>query len=459
LVCAVKTTEDTIAAIATARGNAGVGIIRISGPNTPHIIEHLTHRSVPARVATLADLHASDGELIDQVLMLYFPAPSSFTGEHVLEIHGHGGMVIQDMLLQHVLSLGCRQARPGEFSERAFLNGKLDLTQAEAIADLIESHSRQAAKSAIRSLQGQFSERVHDIVDRVVRLRVLIEAHLDFSDEEIGNLPVDEFASRLSAITRDTHDLLVSARQGHVLRDGIHLVLAGRPNAGKSSLLNRLTESDAAIISDTPGTTRDVIRERIHIDGIPLDVSDTAGLRVASDDIEAEGVNRTVREMQAADRILLIVDDHDFLVEDREEGPWTALLEEIPADTPVTLIRNKIDLTRTKPSIETGSPWPVICLSAKTGNGVELLTDHLRKTVGLDNATEGVFSARRRHIIALSEASQYLDHARQQLSVGLQLELMAEDLRLVQQNLAEITGEFTSEDLLGEIFGSFCIGK
>ena len=445
---------DTIAAIATPRGNAGVGVIRISGSSTREILQRLCPDGVEPRKATLTRITDHQQRLIDQVLLIFFPAPNSFTGEDVLELQGHGGMVVLDMLLEHVLSLGCRQARAGEFSERAFLNGKIDLTQAEAIADIIESQTRSAVRGAMRSLQGEFSNEIHQLVESLTHLRMLAEAYMDFPDEEIAELPSKEFEQRLHLLQRDINQLLVTASKGNLLRDGFHLVLAGRPNAGKSSLLNTLTKNETAIVSDQAGTTRDVIRDRIDLDGIVIDVTDTAGLRITTDAIESEGVRRAQKELEKADRVLLIIDEAEFGEDLRNE-----LLAYVSADTPVTILRNKIDLVKKEAKIISQGSRCEIMLSLKTGSGLDLLYQHLREIASADSLPEGVFTARRRHIEALQKARDALTNAAKHLSPSIQLELLAEDCRLAQNSLNEITGEFSSEDLLGRIFSSFCIGK
>ena len=445
---------DTIAAIATPRGNAGVGVIRISGPATSGILQQLYPEKLQPRKATLTGITDHQQRLIDQVLLIYFPAPNSFTGEDVLELQGHGGMVVLDMLLEHVLTLGCRQARAGEFSERAFLNGKIDLTQAEAIADLIESQTRSAARGAMRSLQGEFSLEVHQVVDKLVHLRMLAEAYMDFPDEEIDDFPVLEFEQRLKVLKDTLGKLLLTANRGNLLRDGFHLVLAGRPNAGKSSLLNTLTKNDTAIVSDQAGTTRDIIRDRIDIDGLAIDVTDTAGLRHTLDSIESEGVRRAQKELEKADRVLLIIDEAEYDQETSDE-----LLAFVTKETPVTIIRNKIDLLDKEPEIISSNNRCEILLSIKSGAGVDLLYRHLKDVIVTDSVAEGVFTARRRHIEALIEAQQSVNKAASHLRQEIQLELLAEDCRQAQKALNTITGEFTTEDLLGEIFSSFCIGK
>lgn len=444
---------DTIAAIATPRGSGGVGIIRVSGADISALLENLQLGTPVPRTASLRKIHDANGRLIDEVLVLYFPAPASFTGEDVLELQGHGGLVIMDMLLERVLTCGCRQARPGEFSERAFLNDKLDLVQAEAIADVIESHSRTAVRGAMRSLQGDFSRRVHSISDDLIHLRTHVEAYLDFPDEEIDTLPSVEFSTQCQSLERAISELLATARQGQMLRDGLHLVLAGKPNAGKSSLLNRLTAADTAIVSDIPGTTRDVIRERVHIDGIPIDVTDTAGLRDTADAIESEGVARARQELSRADRVLLVVDDADF-----SSDLLADLDHYLHAEVPVTVVRNKIDLTGRNSQIENIDGVDIVSMSTRTGDGLRLLTEHLKQVTGLATVPEGVFTARQRHLDALRRALVFVQQGRDLLDPP-RPELLAEELRQAQTVLGEITGEFTSEDLLGEIFGSFCIGK
>ena len=449
----VKNT-DTIAAIATPRGNAGVGVIRISGSATKEIIQKLCATELEPRKATLAKIHDQQNRLIDQVLLIFFPSPHSFTGEDILELQGHGGTVVLDMLLEHVLSLGCRQARAGEFSERAYLNGKIDLAQAEAIADIIESHTRSAVRGAMRSLEGEFSKEVYKLVEDLVHLRMLAEAYMDFPDEEISEIPQKEFTDKLDDLTNGIRQLLAMASKGNLLRDGFHLVLAGKPNAGKSSLLNILTKNDTAIVSEQAGTTRDIIRDRIDLDGLVIDITDTAGLRHTTDVIESEGVRRAQKELEKADRVLLIIDEADYDQELAGE-----LLDFVDDETPVTIIRNKIDLLGKQPEIIKNNNQYEILLSIKTGIGVDLLYQHLREVVATESLTEGVFTARRRHLEALQEAQALLLNAAGHLTPFIQLELLAEDCRQAQKYLNTITGEFSSEDLLGRIFSSFCIGK
>ena len=444
--------EDTIAAIATPPGRGGIGVVRVSGPATRAIAEALLGKLPPPRVATFARFRAAAGAPIDEGLALYFPAPRSYTGEDVLELHGHGGPVVLDMLLARALGLGARQARPGEFTERAFLNGKLDLAQAEAVADLIDAGSQAAVRAALRSLDGEFSRRVRALTEQLIQLRLHVEAAIDFPEEEIDFLADEKITTDIAALEDSLAQVLVSAQQGQLLHDGMVVVLAGRPNAGKSSLLNALSATDAAIVSDIPGTTRDVLREFIQLDGMPLHVVDTAGLRVARDDIEAEGVRRAQREMARADRILLIVDDA------QPSADGDAELTQLLPNLPCTRVHNKIDLTGRAPGRQERNGTTEIALSAKTGAGLELLRQHLKTCMGFQPAGEGAFMARRRHLDALRRAQAHVAvaHARASERAG---ELLAEELRQAQQALSEITGGFTSDDLLGRIFSSFCIGK
>ncbi|MCP5419714.1 MAG: tRNA uridine-5-carboxymethylaminomethyl(34) synthesis GTPase MnmE [Gammaproteobacteria bacterium] len=442
----------TIAAIATPRGRGGVGIVRVSGKLTGAIATGLLGDIPPPRQAVLRRFQDGFGGAIDVGIALFFPAPHSFTGEDVLELHGHGGPVVMDLLLARVLELGARTARPGEFSERAFLNDKLDLAQAEAIADLIDSQTAAAARAAMRSLQGEFSQQVQALVEALIQLRIYVEAAIDFPEEEIDFLADGPVGESLSRIIDQLSVLRAGAAQGQLLRDGMTVVIAGRPNAGKSSLLNHLAGREAAIVTDVPGTTRDVLREQINLDGMPLHVIDTAGLRDSDDPVEREGIKRAWREIETADRILLMVDDtRGVTPEDRQ------LHDRLPPGSPFTLIRNKIDLTERQPGIEQGSWGMEILLSVKTGAGLDILRRHLKDSMGYQG--EGTFMARRRHLEALDQAGHGLQQARFQLETARAGELVAEELRGAQNALAEITGEFTSDDLLGRIFTSFCIGK
>jgi tRNA modification GTPase len=446
--------RDTIAAIATPPGMGGVGIVRISGPAAPDIARALLGRLPVARYARFGRFRSADSGTLDQGLALYFPAPHSFTGEHVLELHGHGGPVVLDLLLQEVLLRGARVARPGEFSERAFLNGKLDLAQAEAVADLIESASAEAARAALRSLEGAFSQRVQAITDQLIALRLHIEAALDFPEEEINFLADENLAGRTQQLTEQINALRAATRQGQLLHEGMTVVLAGRPNAGKSSLLNALAQRNSAIVSPVPGTTRDVLREHIQIDGLPLHVLDTAGLRESTDAIEREGVRRAHEAMQRADRVLLVIDDSQ-----EDDSSVQALFAQLPRAAYVTLVRNKVDLSGRAPGLSKSVATSVqIAVSAQDGRGLDALRAHLKQCLGYQTAGEGTFSARRRHLEAIESTRTHLAAALIQLKAQ-RGELAAEEMRRAQLSLDEITGKFTSDDLLGRIFSSFCIGK
>jgi tRNA modification GTPase len=453
---------DTIAAIATPPGRGGVGIVRVSGRAAAAIGSAITG-GVPLqpRRAHYGPFRDSSGELLDHGLALWFPAPHSFTGEDVLELHGHGGPVILDCLLREVIALGARAARPGEFSERAFLNNKIDLAQAEAIADLIDSASEQAARSAVRSLSGEFSRRVQTLVDELIELRIYVEAAIDFPDEEIDFLGDGRIAAALQALQQKLVDVQHSARQGALLREGITVVIAGLPNAGKSSLLNALAGHERAIVTPIAGTTRDVLREQIQIDGLPLHIIDTAGLRDTPDEVEREGVRRAWQEIERADHILLVVDS----TQSRDTDPrrwWPAHAPVALGRAPVTVLLNKCDLSGLEPSLTPPSAAgaaTVITLSAQSGAGLPLLRDHLKRSVGYQQQSEGIFSARRRHLDALERAAALLQNGERQLLQRGAGELLAEDLRQAQQALGEITGQFSPDELLGRIFSSFCIGK
>jgi tRNA modification GTPase len=445
---------DTIAAIATPPGQGGVGIVRVSGAGVPDITRQLLGCLPKPRTAERHDFRAGDGVLIDTGLTLYFPAPASFTGEHVLELHGHGGTVVMDLLLARVLGLGARPARPGEFSERAFLNGKLDLAQAEAIADLIDSGTERAARAAMRSLQGVFSDRIHALLEQLIALRSWIEAAMDFPDDEIDLLSDERLGEQIAALAGAIEGVMADAHQGQLLHDGITLVIAGRPNAGKSSLLNALAGFDAAIVTAIPGTTRDVLRERIQIDGMPLHIIDTAGLHDSTDPVELAGMQRARRAMENADRVLLVIDDQAGY-----SAADAAILEALPARIPHTRIRNKIDLTGRLPGISGMADSVEVAISAHTCAGLDDLRRHLKQCVGFQEQTEGGFSARRRHLDALQRASAHIGEGVRLLREQQAAELLAEELREAQQDLGEITGTFTSEDLLDRIFSSFCIGK
>lgn len=451
--------QDTIAAQATAPGRGGVGIIRVSGPKAKTVAQQLLGRCPAPRNAEYLPFTSHQGEVLDQGIALYFPGPNSFTGEDVLELQGHGGPVVMDLLLAEICQLeGIRIAKPGEFSERAFLNDKLDLTQAEAIADLINASSVQAAKCAMHSLQGDFSRYVHQLVDQVIHLRMYVEAAIDFPDEEIDFLSDGKVESDLMAIIDQFQGLRQQAQQGAIMREGMKVVIAGRPNAGKSSLLNALAGREAAIVTDIAGTTRDVLREHIHIDGMPLHIIDTAGLRESADVVEQIGIQRAWDEIRQADRVLFMVDSQDTQATDPAEI-WPEFVDHLPANIGVTVIRNKVDLSNEQAGFDDSASSPVLRLSAKADVGIDLLRQHLKQIMGYQGHSEGGFIARRRHLDALDKAGNHLYSGLEQLQAHVAGELLAEELRLCQQHLNEITGEFTSDDLLGKIFSSFCIGK
>ncbi len=449
---------DTIAAVATAPGRAGVGIIRISGPDCKTVAAAILKRLPKPRYAEYLPFFATD-QVLDQGIALYFPGPNSFTGEDVLELQGHGGPVLLDMLLRQVLQTpNVRIARPGEFSERAFLNDKLDLAQAEAIADLIDASSEQAARSAMQSLQGEFSKRIHQLVEKVIHLRMYVEAAIDFPDEEIDFLSDGKVAADLAEIIDDLAQVRKQATQGSILREGMKVVIAGRPNAGKSSLLNALAGREAAIVTEIAGTTRDVLREHIHIDGMPLHIIDTAGLRDTEDQVEQIGIARAWQEIAKADRVLFMVDSTTTADTD-PHVIWPEFIDRLPPGLGITVIRNKADLTGESLQPDELAAVPVYPLSAKTGAGIDALREHLKRCIGFDASTEGSFLARRRHLDALDRAAEHLAIGQEQLHSFIAGEILAEELRLSQQHLNEITGEFSSDDLLGRIFSSFCIGK
>ncbi|MBE01623.1 tRNA uridine-5-carboxymethylaminomethyl(34) synthesis GTPase MnmE [uncultured Marinobacter sp.] len=456
----MQASTDTIAAIATAPGRAGVGIVRVSGARARDIARGMLGFDPRPRHAHYGPFLDGDGQLIDEGIALFFPNPHSFTGEDVLELQGHGGPVILDLLLREVCRRGARLARPGEFSERAFLNDKLDLAQAEAIADLIDSSSEQAARCAVRSMQGVFSRQVEDLVEAVTHLRMYVEAAIDFPEEEIDFLADGKVASDLHALIGRVEGILTEAQQGSILREGMKVVIAGRPNAGKSSLLNALAGREAAIVTPVEGTTRDVLREHIHIDGMPLHVIDTAGLRENADEVERIGIARAREEILRADRILLMV-DASTTTETDPHALWPEFMGPLPETVPVTVIRNKVDLTGEGIGIrdEAGPGAPLIRLAARTGQGVDLLRRHLKQCMGFASTNEGGFLARRRHLDALERARDALLRGQEQLQGYGAGELLAEDLRAAQDALGEITGRVTPDDLLGRIFSSFCIGK
>ena len=448
---------ETIAAIATAPGRGGIGIVRIAGPEALHIARAVTLTEPPPRVAKLAAFRDIDGQIIDSGIVIYFAGPGSFTGDDVIELQGHGGPVVLDMLLERVLALGARMARPGEFSERAYLNGKIDLAQAEAIADLIDSASREAARGAARSMNGEFSTHIHALVEDVTRLRIFVEACIDFPEEDIDLLADSDTQTRIEELISRIAHIEAIARSGRLLRDGINVLLAGKPNAGKSSLLNALSGSNTAIVSAIAGTTRDLIRERILVDGMPIHITDTAGLRDSPDEIEREGIRRALAEAESTDLLLLVIDssgpdDPDTVLRDH----FSTLGAELP---PVCIVMNKCDLSGVTPGTIQDEGLRRVAVSALTGHGMDTIRKVLSSAAGLAPAEGGGFSARRRHLDALERARESLLTAQENLLGRTGSELVAEDLRLVQQQLGEITGQLSSDELLGRIFSSFCIGK
>ncbi len=448
--------RDIIAAVATPPGRGGIGIVRISGTNLQSLAQAILGKLPAPRHAELSSFLDQNGHIIDQGIALYFPAPHSYTGEDVLELQGHGGPAVMNLLLTRCLQLGARLAEPGEFTLRAFLNDKLDLVQAESVADLIEASTADAARCAVRSLRGEFSTTIQQLVHSLIDLRILVEATLDFPEEEIDFLQSAHAAEQLHSIQEKLEQVLVASRQGNLLQEGIKVVLVGQPNVGKSSLLNRLAGDDVAIVTEIPGTTRDTIRQSIEIEGIPLHLIDTAGLRETSDIVEQHGIARTHAAIEQADLVLLLVDSRYGMTDaDR------SVLAHLPKHLPILTVHNKIDLSDQPPRIQEDTPGTAIYLSAKNGKGVELLRTALLKTVGwqANIAGEGIFMARQRHLQALLRAKELLERAESWLHTADHLEILAEELRLAQQALSSITGEFTADDLLGEIFSSFCIGK
>lgn len=463
---------DTICAITTPPGRSGVGMIRVSGPGSARIAEQVLQFTPKPRYAhycPFVDTSASNGsgDIIDQGIALFFPGPNSFTGEDVLELQGHGGYFVLDNLLQAVMAAGARLARPGEFTERAFLNNKIDLAQAEAIADLIDSSSREAARSAIRTLQGEFSRLIEALAEAIIHLRVYLEAAIDFTDEEIDFLSEGRISEKLADITAQLDGVLAQAKQGALIREGMSVVIAGKPNAGKSSLLNALAGKDSAIVTDIAGTTRDVLSEQINLEGMPLHITDTAGLRHSADVVEQEGIRRALAAVRNADRVLLMIDASleqvtaDNLADYLRSPGFGELADNIDVSR-ITLVQNKSDLTG-QPSAYIPSDKPstpaMIRLSARQGNGIELLKQHLKDCMGFQATREGGFIARRRHLDALARARDCLQQAAVQLDQHGAAELVAEDLRHAHQHLGEITGQFSTDQLLGRIFSSFCVGK
>ena len=442
---------ETICALATAIGQSGIGVIRVSGPLSKIISKKILHIELKPRHAFYGPFYDNEDNTIDKGVAIYFPGPNSYTGEDVVEFQGHGGMSVMRKLLETALIFGARLSEPGEFSKRAFLNGKMDLVQAEAVQDLIQSSSEESALSAVRSLTGEFSEKINHLLSELTSLRVFVEATIDFSDEEIDFLESHQVSTKLQNLKDLLASILESANQGAILRDGLHVAIAGKPNAGKSSLLNALTKQPSAIVTDIAGTTRDVLKETIHVDGMPLHIIDTAGLHNSEDIIEQEGIRRAYTEINNADVVLLVFDAKDEL-------PDFSILPDLVKNKPIICIRNKIDLINTKSNVNKLDNQLEVWLSAKNGDGVDLLRKALAEFAGLNSAGEGVFLARKRHIDSIDQTLIYIDSAIEQLEGGAS-ELVAEDLRQAGMSLGQITGEFSSDDLLGEIFSSFCIGK
>ena len=464
---------NTIAAQATSPGRGGVGIIRVSGPEAKNVAQTILGKIPEIRKAEYLPFTDTNKKILDHGIALFFKAPNSFTGEDIIEFQGHGGPVVLDMLLNEILSLPkIKMAKPGEFSEQAFLNDKLDLTQAEAIADLINSSSEQAARSALHSLQGDFSKLVNEMVESIIHLRMYVEAAIDFPEEEIDFLADKKIVTDLKKIINQVENVQKQAKQGSIIREGMRVVIAGRPNAGKSSLLNALSGKETAIVTDIAGTTRDVLTEQINIDGMPLHIIDTAGLRDSDDKVEQIGIERAWQEINQADRVLLMVDaseNHEILEDEKSiKNYYPEFFKKLPKNIGLTLVRNKADLNRTISQSKVGLTefiddkdikHTVVTMSAKTGSGVDSLKEHLKNIMGYQGGTEGGFMARRRHLTALSKAHQHLIIGLEQLESYVAGEILAEELRICQQELEQITGEFSSDDLLTKIFSSFCIGK
>ena len=442
---------STICALASALGQGGIGVVRVSGPGAKDIAKAMLGFDPKPRYAHYGSFFNNNGEEIDKGVALFFPGPNSFTGEDVIEFQGHGGMSVMRMLLESSVELGAIYAEPGEFSKRAFLNGKMDLVQAEAVADLIDATSQRASASALRSLSGEFSNKVNQLTQSIIELRVFVEATIDFSDEEIDFLASSEVKVKAQNIKQQIYEIFVAAKQGSILREGLTVAIAGKPNAGKSSLLNALTQNDSAIVTDIAGTTRDTLKETINIDGMSLNIVDTAGLHNSEDIVEQEGIKRAKTEIQKADLVLLVFDAQD-------DNPDLSILPDGLENTPLFIIKNKIDLVNSDSTNANFDKYELVSISAKDGTGIDILTNKLSNFAGLNNVGEGVYLARQRHINALELALDAIDNSIEQLDSG-SAELMAEDLRQAGQYMGSITGEFSSDDLLGEIFSSFCIGK
>ena len=442
---------DTICALATAIGQSGIGVVRVSGPLSKVISNKILQKELKPRYAFYGAFYDNEENTIDKGVAIYFPGPNSYTGEDVVEFQGHGGMSVMRKILEIALFLGARLSGPGEFSKRAFLNGKMDLVQAEAVQDLIQSSSEESALSAVRSLTGEFSDKINHLLLELTSLRVFVEATIDFSDEEIDFLESHQVSTKLKNLKDLLKNILESANQGAILRDGLHVAIAGKPNAGKSSLLNALTKQPSAIVTDIAGTTRDVLKETIHVDGMPLHIIDTAGLHNSDDIIEQEGIKRAYTEINNADVVLLVFDTKD-------DVPDFSILPDLVKNKPIIFIRNKIDLSNVESEVIKLDTQLEVSLSAKNGDGVDLLRKTLAEFAGLNSDGEGVFLARKRHIDSIDQTLIYINSALEQLEGGAS-ELVAEDLRQAGMSLGQITGEFSSDDLLGEIFSSFCIGK
>ncbi len=459
--------NDTIVAQATAIGRGGIGIIRVSGPQTKSIAKQILGKKPKPRQATLLSFKDHQHQIIDQGIALFFPKPESFTGEDVLELQGHGGPVVLDMMLTSILEKGARIARPGEFSERAFLNGKMDLLQAEAIADLINASSEQAARSAIGSLQGCFSDVITSIVEELINLRMYVEAAIDFPEEEINFLSDGHVENKVSCLIKNIKQVFQQAKQGSILKEGVKVVIAGKPNAGKSSLLNRLTQRESAIVTQVPGTTRDVLQEHILLEGIPLHIIDTAGLRESEDEVEKIGIFKAWQQIKQADLLLFVQDINNK----RDQGKgldqlWQQLTHEKIPSIPSILVKNKVDLLtrdqtiKQQPRYQNNDPMKhQVMISVKKNRGIQTLIKTIKKAIGYTQTEQGAFLARKRHLVALEEALIALKRGLKQVQIYQAGELLAEDLRIAQEKLSMITGAYTADDLLGEIFSSFCVGK
>tara|TARA_Y100001936_G_C16083657_1_gene679869 strand:+ start:1144 stop:2502 length:1359 start_codon:yes stop_codon:yes gene_type:complete len=448
---------DIIAAIATPLGRGGVGIVRVSGKGIHKIIQGILGSFPKNRYAGLYNFNDDKGQIIDQGIAIFYPSPFSYTGEDILELQGHGGPAVMDMLLSRCISLGARLAEPGEFTLRAFLNNKLDLAQAESVSDIIDASTSEAVRCAMSSLQGEFSATINALTKKITNLRMLIEATLDFPEEETGFLKHDYVYSQLRSIKLNLEDIIVAARQGSLLREGVHVVLVGQPNVGKSSLMNKLVKEEVAIVTPTPGTTRDTIRETIQIEGIPIHLIDTAGLRETNDEIEQIGIARAWAAIKKGGVVLLLTDSRLGITKEDQQ-----ILKRLPAETPLIYINNKADLLTPPPQAPDNKEKTEIYLSAKTGAGIEQLRQKLLEVIGWKSghsSGEGVFMARNRHLKALAETKGHLQEAFNITKQEIRAELLAEEMRLAQKALSSITGEFSADDLLGEIFSKFCIGK